>query len=1438
MTVQAQFDVGLDVGSTTAKTVFLNDDGSAAREAYQRHGTAVIPTVVSFLKEAEKKLGVFHCRLKVTGSAGIGISEKFDLPFIQEVVASTEVIRQRYPQVRTLIDLGGEDAKMIFFEDGRQPDIRMNGSCAGGTGAFIDQMAALQDSSIEEMDELAQRHRSIYPVASRCGVFAKTDVQNLLSGEIPRSDIAASVFYAVAIQSINSLARGQKITPAVMFCGGPLTFIASLRDMFIRCIGCSKNDIVLPELSQHIPAWGAALSINSESRLYTSQELISLLESHRKTCTVAAKRLEPLFSSDEECRNWEKQRRITAVERITAGEIQNGELFLGIDSGSTTTKLTAIDTAGRIVFTHYSSNESQPVHAVESGLDKLKTYLDEHHSDARIVQSAVTGYGEGLIKAAFAVDHGIVETLAHFRAARHCDPDVSFILDIGGQDMKAIFVRGGAVSRIEINEACSSGCGTFIEGFAHSLNHTCTEFARIACEGRSPCDLGTRCTVFMNSRVKQALREDAAQSDIAAGLSYSVINNCLHKVLNLSNINELGDNIVAQGGAFLNDSVFRALEKVTGRPVASTDIPELMGAYGCALHALDQYKKSAQKTSFNGLDPGASHSPASTRTVLCRGCTNNCTVTQLTFSTGRRFHTGNKCERMFQNDGRKVKRGRNMPSIKNHLLFDRKAETSVDTPLTIGIPRILGMYEQYPFWHSLFSNCGINVVLSGRSTDKMYTSSTGTIMADNICFPAKISHGHVLDLIARKVDRIFYPLAIYEKKEHPGAANSYNCPIVSSYAEVLISSIDKLAESGIPFDCPTLRYDDLSLLEDACVHYLKKLGIRKSVIERAFIKAVNEQEKFQSDIARKGKVILDSARRDGRTVVLLAGHPYHVDPLIEQNTSKMLSDLGADVITVDTVQNLPTAGLKSVGVIPQWTYPNRILHAAQWLAEENDDNLHCVMLTSFGCGPDVLVIDEVKELLEAKGKFLTLIKIDEMSSPGSTKLRLRSLIESARHRQAGEHADVKPIRRTPAFTKKDISKTILAPHFSEYYSPFLESILKPFGYNLICLPPSDVESARYGLQYSNNELCYPATVVIGDIIKALKSGKYDPDNIAVVMSQTGGQCRATNYITQIKKALLRAGFDNVNVISAAPGDAMINEQSGIDIDAKRLFIPALVSMLYAEAISQMYLAVAARESRKGDAARLKQQYLRKPLPYVEKLDIRGILNTLHEACDAFNRIQCMNIEPPKIGVVGEIFLKYNSFSHLNVLNWMVEQGVEVFMPHMLDFFVQYFVNVKVECKEHLSRNRKKAISSMLYEPYFNRHARTVDRIMEKFRFHRPEQNIHKKAKEASKIIGLANAFGEGWLIPAEIADYARMGINNVVCLQPFGCISNHIVAKGIEKKIKKFYSAMNMLFLDFEADTSEVNVQNRLYFMIKNAFGYTENRKPCTTKLSTAGISA
>jgi len=1405
---------GIDIGSTTAKAVVLDEKGGLVFSRYCRHQGKTVETVRGIFSEAIRELGDMELDLAVTGSVGMGAAEVFGLPFVQEVVASAHFIGRLFPEVRTFIEIGGEDSKIIFFDEHGRPDIRMNGSCAGGTGAFIDQMVVLLDVDVSELNALAGKSTTLYPIASRCGVFAKTDIQVLLSRHASREDVAASVFHSVALQVITALSHGREMEREILLGGGVLTFYPFLREAFAKQLAISHPaDLIIPDHPELIPAMGAAMLRNGDPfRARISGLLLMSATGVAGKTDGRTQRLQPLFESKTEFGIWQERHEQARVSRAEPADVKDKDLFLGVDSGSTTTKIVLIDEAGKLVFSHYGANNGNPLLEAGKGLSACMQKFAEAGFPPRVVRAAATGYGESLIRAAFGLNDRVVETMAHYRAARHFEPEVSFILDIGGQDMKAIYIGDRAVSEIQVNEACSSGCGSFIETFARSLGYGVREFAELACESNSPFDLGTRCTVFMNSKVKQALREGASISDISAGLAYSVIKNALFKALKVKDTDLLGGKIIVQGGTFLNSAVLRAAELLLNREVVRPDISGLMGAYGAALTARSNHR-ARRGASPSCVDLVNAGSDFSQKELHCTGCENRCAVMELTFANRNRFYTGNRCERHFSNDADIKHKGENLLDKQLKLLFDGNMTPEGRPVLTYGIPRCLNMYENFPFWSAFLTACGFKVVLSASSDLKLYEKGAATVMSENICFPAKLAHGHIFDLVEKKVDRIFFPTVVYEQKEYADALNTYNCPVVTGYPDLIKSAVNPGRKFGIPLDNPAISFKAPKFLKKQLALFFRRLGIDSRTVSAAVEKGWAAQKEYRERLGALAEVLIAGAEKQGRTVVVLVGRPYHLDPLVNHGIPNLLAELGVDVIGEAAVPANPaSAALEDVDVLTQWSYTNRLYAAAKWVTANRHAQL--VHITSFGCGPDAIAADEVREILRRGAKISTRIKIDEIANLGAVRIRLRSMLEAVKENRGNT--------RVPAIGRKktnrsvlDSRKTLIAPFFSPFYSPLIPAAFKPLGYRVEILPPQDKASVELGLKTVNNDMCYPSILVAGDIVKALQSGRYDLENTAVILTQTGGQCRASSYVSLVRKGLAAAGLDKVPVVTLS--DAGIVSQPGFEIDEKGLVKRLALGVVFADSLARMYLSTVAREKTPGTAGNLHGKYLSAMEKGIENADYRYLLALLGKAVAAFNAIEVSHAPVPKIGIVGEIFVKYNFFSNGNIIDWLSGQGVEVALPALQSFFTQRFINETYDQKALFKSSFADRIKFMLLEIYSEYHLGQIERVMRDFRFYRKANDLRKLSEITGEVVSLANQFGEGWLLTAEMIAMLQEGIGDIVCLQPFGCIANHITGRGMERKLKELYPRLNLLSLDMDAGASEVNILNRLHFMVAGA---------------------
>lgn len=1399
------FHIGIDVGSTTVKAVVLDSNDNLIFKRYERHYADIKPKLLDILKDMHGAIGDGQVTVSVTGSAGMGLAENIGVLFTQEVIAATKAIKTYYPQTDVVIELGGEDAKITYLSDGVEQ--RMNGTCAGGTGAFIDQMASLLQVDPEGLNELAKNYKNIYPIAARCGVFAKTDVQPLLNEGAAREDIAASIFQAVVIQTISGLACGRPIRGNVAFLGGPLYFLSELRNRFIEVLGLRDDQVIFPANAQLYVAIGAALSSKEEQPISFRSLMNRLLQSEGVS-NISTDRLEPLFSSYEEYEEF-KERHAKAVVKRKPLEDFEGECFLGIDAGSTTTKLALIDGEGHLLYTYYSSNGGDPL---KSTIKALKDLYKRMPPKARIVNSTVTGYGEGLIKAALKVDIGEIETIAHYKAADFFCSGVDFVLDIGGQDMKCMQIKDGVIENILLNEACSAGCGSFLDTFAHSLDMNIQEFADIALTAKSPIDLGTRCTVFMNSKVKQAQKEGAEVADISAGLSYSVVKNALFKVIKIRNPKEMGRKIVVQGGTFYNDAVLRAFELISGREVIRPDIAGIMGAFGAALIARERYEAGYESTLLDSSQLDSFN--IKTSVTRCRGCSNSCLLTINKFGDGEKFISGNRCEK-----------GAGKQSSKSELpnLFAYKYERLFKyTPLsedeawrgTVGIPRVLNMYEDYPFWFTLFTELGFRVVLSDRSSAKMYEKGIETIPSESVCYPAKLVHGHIVDLVEKGIDFIFYPCITHEEKEQKEADNHFNCPIVTSYPEVIKNNVELLREKGILYMKPFLPYHNKKRMIERLQEELGVLGISGEEIRLAVEKAYKEQRAFKNDIRKAGEDALKFIREKGIKGIVLAGRPYHIDPEINHGIPEMINSLGMAVLTEDSVAHLGQVE-RPLRVVDQWAYHSRLYAAASFVAKEKD--LELVQLNSFGCGLDAITTDQVQEILNGYSKIYTAIKIDEGNNLGAARIRIRSLKAAMleREKQGIEPKKVDSEYRRIPFTKEMKQKhTILAPQMSPIHFQFLEEAFRLYGYNVKVLPSVDHKTIDTGLKYVNNDACYPSIIVTGQIISALQSGKYDPDNTSVIITQTGGGCRATNYIAFIRKALKDAGFKRVPVISLNASG--IEQNPGFKISIP-LINRAMMALVYGDLLMNVLYRVRPYEKVKGSANELYKKWVKVCLNGLKSADFKTFKRNIKGIVNDFENFDITDEKKPKVGLVGEILVKFHPDANNNVVDIVESEGAEAVMPGLLDFFLYCAFN-QIYKYRYLAGKRSHKIAGNLAIKFIEFYRYFYKKALKFSKRFNPPKSIKEIAKGAATVLDLGHQTGEGWFLTGEMVDLIKSGVKNIICMQPFACLPNHVTGKGMIKELKRLYPGTNIVAIDYDPGASEVNQLNRIKLMISNAF--------------------
>ena len=1450
--------IGIDVGSTTVKVAILDDNDKLIYGDYQRHRADIRSTIINVVTKAldtiEKEVEDGAQRgvsVKVTGSGGLSVSQWLNIPFIQEVIAATTSVKKLIPQTDVVIELGGEDAKITYFKGGVEQ--RMNGTCAGGTGAFIDQMAALLETDAPGLNELARDAQQIYPIAARCGVFAKTDVQPLINEGARREDIAASIFQAVVSQTISGLACGKPIRGNVAFLGGPLHFLDQLRERFIQTLKLKPEEIIVPENSQLFVASGCAFAAerkfqDAEGHDYKFPTIAEFRDSLKNLVGAElseVQRLEPLFKNQAELDEFQVRH---SEQKAKRGDLKktHGPVFLGLDSGSTTTKACLIDKDGRILWDFYAHNQGNPVELAVKVLKNLYNMLPE---DVYIARAVSTGYGEALFQAALGVDSGEVETITHFRAANFFVPGVEFLLDIGGQDMKCLRMKDGAIVSIQLNEACSSGCGSFLDNFANTMGMDVKEFGKIALMAEKPVDLGSRCTVFMNSRVKQAQKEGASVADIAAGLSYSVIKNALFKVIKLRKASDIGEKVVVQGGTFFNDAILRAFEKIAGVQVYRPDVAGLMGAYGSALIAYDQWCDLMEPKP--GEPEGTVHDVRSGLATLkdlesfhvdldlrrCGKCQNNCLLTINTFQTGsekRTFVTGNRCEKGAELEGNVVDASNKkntgiddddagpMPNLfewKYKRLFNhyipRKPE---DAPMgDVGIPRVLNMYENYPLWFTFFNELGFRVVLSQRSSRTVYEKGLETIPSESVCYPGKISHGHLVSLLQRGVKFIFYPCAPYEKQEDKGAGNHYNCPIVTSYPEVLRNNVDELRQDpSITYMDPFLPiYDKERLAERLCEELLPKFPqLNKKQIYDAVEKAWKEQEAFKEDVKKAGEEALEEIITKGGSGIVLAGRPYHLDPEINHGIPEMINGLGLAVLTEDSVAHLGKIE-RPLRIIDQWVYHNRLYRAAQFVSEM--PNLELVQLTSFGCGLDAVTADQVDEILRAKSRMYTLIKIDEGSNLGAVRIRIRSLIAAVKERRRNKK---RPVIHSSAYHRvvftEEMKKnyTIIGPQMSPIHFRLLEKAFASGGYNFVVLDAVDPKAVEAGLKYVNNDACYPSLLVAGQMISALESGKYDLDKVALVITQTGGGCRATNYIGFIRRALNDAGMSQVPVLS-------LSAQGFEKNPGFKLTLPLIDNLVKSLVVGDVFMRVLYRtrpyEAIPGSANQLYEKWnaIAEEM-FKERVSFKAFHKLLKNIIQDFDRLPLKPIKKPRVGVVGEILVKFHPTANNQIVETIEREGAECVMPDLLDFFFYSFAtgifrHDQLAFPEKTKRNAKLLVWGLeLYR-------RKMKKYLNKSRRFEAPNSIYKMMKGVDDIVQLGNITGEGWFLTAEMVELIHEGAPSIACVQPFACLPNHVTGKGMIKELRRRFPSANISAIDYDPGSSEVNQLNRLKLLLSNA---------------------
>ena len=1593
--------VGLDIGSTTVKAVVLDQSdslGDTLFSDYRRHHANVRATVAGLLVDIHKKLvdlgrGDEPIRLSITGSGGLALADNLHVPFIQEVIAETEAIDKEYPQADVIIELGGEDAKITYLKP--TPEQRMNGSCAGGTGAFIDQMSTLLDTDAAGLNEMAKSYENLYPIASRCGVFAKTDLQPLINDGAAKPDLAASIFTAVATQTIAGLASGRPIHGTVIFLGGPLFFMSELRAAFQRALEGKVDEFIVPTDAHLYVAYGSALQADTDSddqghhfEAYTCDEILKRLD-ELKNLPSNTPTMPPLFPTEADREDFNKRHH---KEHIHIGTLEgaHGPHFLGIDAGSTTIKATLVNDDREIVWSSYANNEGSPLTAAINIVKKIQSELPE---GAWIARSCATGYGEGLITTGLHLDEGVVETMAHYRGAEMVSPGVTAVIDIGGQDMKYLAITDGVIDSIAVNEACSSGCGSFLQTFAMSMGLTIQEFTQKALASTHPVDLGSRCTVFMNSSVKQAQKEGASIEDIAAGLCYSVVRNALYKVIKLRDSGELGDTVVVQGGTFLNDAVLRAFELLTEREVTRPNIAGLMGAFGAALTARMHYEDiadddnahvgadgrsvdaAAAEESAAGDEPNAAahageivvdgvrHTVSSiltgealnemsmtTERDVCKLCQNHCKLTITTFSDGSRFVTGNRCER--GGDAKKKRSDRpNLYDYKYKRCFAYRRLTDKNaTRGEIGIPRALNMYENYPFWFTLLTSLGFKVMISGRSSHELFETGIESIASENICYPAKLVHGHIKWLLNKGMKTIFYPCVSYEDNLVPNTDNHYNCPVVANYPLVVGANMPELRDPDVRYMHPYFNLANHELMVDRIVEEFAWASVSREEAETAVKAAYAEDKVFKHDVQQEGLKALAYMKEHDCRGIVLAGRPYHIDPEINHGIPETICALGMVVLSEDSICELQpgekldltdflsegeedprkknangfrhvddrkvTVNRMPLRVTNQWAYHSRLYAAAHFVASY--PGLELVQLNSFGCGLDAITTDQVAEILADKADVYTLLKIDEVSNLGAAKIRLRSLKAAVEEREANkarEAAAAKAVqgpkstgfRKTgstaptpgrqilldstmaanPKLTKamraaskraaerdlqaavaskngtsdgttgvtnaknakksghnnatmsryahrekfvKDMKKdyTIVAPQMSPIHFSLVESVIRSGGYRFDILKHASREDVETGLKYVNNDACYPAIMVIGQLIDAILEGKYDPDKVCLAITQTGGMCRATNYFGLIRKALIDAGYPQIPVIAIST--------QGLEDNPGFKVTPALLhrtvkALILGDLLMKCLYRVRPYEVEKGAANRLYEQW---DVIVREALEHHGFSKTAaktpwlkrrylpypvlaREIVKSFDALPLKDVpRKVRVGVVGEILVKYQPDANNHVVDVIESQDCEAVVPGIMEFMTTrpYITDWN---EKYLGTGGNKTLYALMRWSLDRYNAPIKAAIATSHGKFKQDDPMPELVEKAAEVTSIGVQAGEGWLLTAEILELIEQGCPNVICAQPFACLPNHVTGRGMFGKIRRLHPEANIVSIDYDPGASEANQLNRIKLMIAAA---------------------
>lgn len=1443
-----KFLVGIDIGSTTTKIVATEtENAEIVYSDYQRHNAEQVKSVKDALKKFQGHFPESKIRLSLTGSGAKLLAEKLKIPFVQEVIANSIALKKYFSKVGTAIELGGQDAKIIFFHEDSQTkemsvsDMRMNGSCAGGTGAFIDEVASILKTSIEEFNNLAAKGTCVYDISGRCGVYAKTDIQPLLNQGAKKEDIALSALHAIAKQTIGGLAQGLEIKKPVAFEGGPLTFNPTLIRVFAERLQLEPEEILIPKHPEIMIAYGAALSLTDlfqkENQEYVLSELIERVEALEYIHLEEMNNGVPFFKSEEE--------KVSFLERHkhpqNQWQIPQGKkvlrAYLGIDSGSTTTKFVLMDEEEHILDSFYAPNEGRPLAVAKAALIAMRERYRSAGVELEIIAAGTTGYGEVLFANAFDTECHVVETVAHARAAEKYVKDASFILDIGGQDMKAIWIDKGVITNIVVNEACSSGCGSFLENFAATLNISVDQIADAAFASKSPAVLGSRCTVFMNSSVITEQRNGKLPEDIMAGLCRSIIENVFTKVIRISNLSSLGDKIVVQGGTFENDAVLCAMEQYIGQEVIRAPYPGIMGAIGAALITKERFQEGRDQKTFIGLDAMDDFSYTQEANSPCPFCMNHCKRTIVTFSNGKTWVTNNRCEKgevlgdlkdenVRKQIKEKQKKKEKIPNLfryRESLLFKDYDYQQIEPEkgVTVGLPRVLSYWETMPFWTTFWRALGFNIQISDPSTRKIYESGLSAVTSDTVCFPAKLVHGHIRNLAEKKVDRIFMPSVTTVKSENTEKSSQSMCAVVKGYPIVIQNSDNPEDHFEIPFDAPLFHWYEKEDRNNQLIFYMKEtFGISKEHVLSSVQMAEDAENKFHAELEKEGSRVLEEVKKQGKYAVILASRPYQNDALVNHELPEMFVRLGIPVLTADSLAETKTVDLSNSRLDVVNNFHARMLSSA--IIAARSEHLEYVQLVSFGCGHDAYLSDEIIRMMnEISGKVPLILKVDESDIQGPLGIRVRSFVETVSMRkkqgefkEVQELADPYPVK----FTKQSVKeKIVLVPNTSHAFCRILSAALRTQGIKAVPLDLGREDAIRFGKQYLHNDICFPAQIVIGEALSALKSGKYDDKDVAIGMGKYVGDCRLTHYTALLRKALDDAGYSHVPILTNDDEDYH-NVHPGFKMNLlSAMRIAFALPMI--DALEELLRKIRPYEKERGSTDQAFEKGMDALVEGLEKHGIHGAAKGLKKAIGYLKNVKYdRSKRHPQVLIVGEYLLNFHPGANHDIEAYLEKNGFEIIEARMTDVIRKTYFYQDRQIKEyHLKKPLEKKAWYRVANNMFEFAHDLTDKIAGEHPLYEKACRMPQLVKESDSVIHHTFDAGEGVLIPGEILHHAKKGCRSFVILQPFGCLPNHVVGRGISKKLKEMYPDVQILPLDYDPDVSFANIENRLQMLIMNA---------------------